>query len=293
MYSKVLNKLKTKNEYIAYFFIFPTIFVLLIIFIFPMFYNIYLSFRSVMADFSSRFIGLENYKEALRDPLVWLAFKNTFVFTLSATALHLLVGLGIALFLHQSFKGRKTLRMIMLSPWIVSMVVAGSIWRWMYDPFGLMNETLIGLGVIDNYYPWLSTAHLAMPAVIVAYTWKGYPFVMIILLASLQAVPEVEYEAAVVDGASTFQKFRYITLPHIKFMFLIAALLAIITNFKLFTLLRIVTDGGPANATEVLSLHIYRQSFEFIRYGYAAAIAVLMFLVSLGLGIFYTKVFSR
>jgi multiple sugar transport system permease protein len=167
-------------------------------------------------------------------------------------------------------------------------------WAWLYhNPFGMLNPLLVGLGLLDAPKAWLAAPETAMGAVIVANLWRGFPFISLVLLAGLQAIPHALYEAAGVDGAGSWARFRHVTLPGLKRVMLIALTLDVINTVKYFDLIWVMTAGGPANRTEVLSTHIYRLAFQFFRTGRAAALAMVMVAALAVFSIFYVRLTVR
>lgn len=236
-----------------------------------------------------QFVGLRNFREILTDMVFLKAIGNTFTFTLGSVALHLVVGLGVALLLNQEIYARKAFRIIALIPWMFSSVVVAGTWRWLLNSqFGPVNDILRRVG-LPSSIEWLGNVSLAMLSVILANAWRGFPFVMVMCLAGLQAIPRQQYEAASVDGAGPWQRFWFVTLPNLRFVLTISTVLDVIWNFKYFDLVMLMTNGGPAGSTEVVVTLVYRNAFEFFRFGYAAAQAVVVFLILAG----FTAVYVR
>jgi len=234
------------------------------------------------------FVGLANYWRLIGDRDFWSALENSTLFTAGSVLGHLVLGLATAVLLNQAIPFRQLFRVITLVPWTLAAVVVAMTWRWMLDPqLGIINAILAGWGI--RGIPWFDNPHLALLAIIVTNIWRGFPFASIALLAALQAIPKEQYEAASVDGASGPKQFRYVTLPHLRFTLAIVGTLDTIWNFKHFDLVQIMTNGGPAGATEVLTTLTYKVSFENLEFGYAAAIGVIMSLVLLAFTVFYVR----
>jgi multiple sugar transport system permease protein len=281
-------KLIRKNE--GYLFIFPALMVITTVLLYPLLHAFALSFFRFDIRLSSTFVGIENYIEILKDRTFWTAFKNTIVFTAGSVTGHLVFGMIIALVLNEELFGKSIWRIIMLIPWMLSGVVTGVIWRWIFNSqYGLVNEFLLQTGLITKSINWLSTESLAMPTVILTNIWRGTPFVMLMLLAGLQSIPKQAFEAAEVDGANRRQVFAHVIIPQLKFIIIIATVLDTIWNFKFFDLVQIMTFGGPGRSTEVLSTLIYKNSFKFYRFGYSSAIAMFMFIVLIILASLYMR----
>jgi multiple sugar transport system permease protein len=239
--------------------------------------------------------SFDNYARALgRDDLVRLALGHTLVFAAVSTVGQYILGLLIALFLHERIPARGLFRVLFLIPWMFPAVVPGIVWRWMLDgQFGIVNELLLRVGLIHSYVAWLGTPDTALPATIVANIWRGFPFMLVMLLAALQVIPGELYEAASVDGARWFHRFWHITLPSIRDISLVVVLLGWIGSFMNFAIVQVMTNGGPANASEVLATQIYKSAFQYFDLSYAAAIGVLL-LVFLSLpGAVYARMTLR
>ncbi len=275
------------RRYTGLAFVAPTLVVLGAVVAFPVADAVWLSFTKTRGQ-TQTFVGLANYARLIGDSDFWLALKNATLFTTGSVFGHLAVGLATAVLLNQIIPFRQLFRIITLVPWTLAAVVVAMTWRWMLDPqLGIINAILVGVGV--RGVPWFDNPHLALLAIVVTNIWRGFPFASIALLAALQAIPKEQYEAAAVDGASPFRQFRYVTMPHLKFTLVIVATLDTIWNFKHFDLVQIMTNGGPAGATEVLTTLTYKVSFENLEFGYAATIGVVMSLVLLGVTIFYVR----
>lgn len=237
---------------------------------------------------------LDNYVKLVKDKLFWNAMSITFRFVASTVLLHLLVGLAVALALNAQIRANRFFRVIAILPWTVPDVISGLIWRFMYNPTsGIINHLLRQTGLTKSYIEWLAQPHLALPSVIFADVWRGYPFVMIILLAGLQAIPRELYEAARVDGASSLQEFRHITIPLLRRMIIIALALDTIWQFRRFGLIYNMTLGGPGHVTEILSLYVYKQYFKYFNFEYASAMAVVMAVIMLIISLPYVRMMVR
>lgn len=233
---------------------------------------------------------LQHFRRLIQDEIFWNAFGNTVIFTVGSVALHGVVGLPVALLLNQRVPGRKFFRVVTMLPWMLSSVVVAVTWRWLYDAqFGVVNDLLRRMGVLNRQIDILGEPAWAMPAVMLANLWRGFPFITIIVLAALQAIPQEQYDAAAVDGASGWRVFRFVTFPNILYPLVVTATLDALFNFRYFDLIQVMTAGGPAGRTEVLTTLVYRSAFETFDTGYASAMAVLMFLVVLAFSIIYTR----
>ncbi len=228
------------------------------------------------------FVGFENYLTVLKSPYFSNAIWQTFVWTSVNLVGQLALGLLIALLLNSAFPGRGIARSVMLIPWVIPSVVAVLTWKWMYDgQFGVINSFLVRLGVIEKGVAWLGNTGTAMGAVLIESIWKGTPFVLIMLLAGLQAIPAELTDSASVDGANVWQRFRYVTLPFLKPTIVIAATLTTIYSYNNFNAIWLMTEGGPLRATETLTILTYKLAFRNFDMGSATAAGVLTFFVLL------------
>jgi multiple sugar transport system permease protein len=228
-----------------------------------------------------RFVGLSNYRFMLSNPVFWQALLNTLYFVLVGAPLSVVVSLGAALLLnHKLVRWRSVLRTIYFTPVVTTLVAVAIVWRYIYHPrYGLLNYLLdaIGLPAID----WLGDPHWSMPAIILLAVWKNFGYNMLIFTAGLQSIPVELYEAADIDGASPWWRFRYVTLPGLGPTFLFVAITTMIGYFQLFAEPYVMTQGGPLGSTRSLVLLMYEEGFRWWRMGLASTIAVLLFLITL------------
>jgi len=236
-----------------------------------------------------KFIGWDNYYDLATDPVALQSLLTSMTFVAVTTPVEVLLGLGMALVLNESFCGRGWLRAVVLVPWAIPTVVSSQMWRFLFnDRYGLFNFVLFG-DATDRYWAPLAEPGLALMSIMVADIWKSSSFAALIILAGLQVIPSEIYEAASIDGASPSQKFRHITLPLVKPALLLALLFRTIDAFKVFDLVFVMTQGGPADTTNVLQFYGYKKSFAEGMIGYGSTIAVAVFLVSLLLSIVYIR----
>ena len=278
----------------GYWFVAPATAVLLLVLVLPVLHVFYESFVWTASNRARTVPSARNYVAIAEDEVVRTAVANTVTFTVASVLGHLALGLGVALLLNQQIRGRAVFRNLALLPWMLPPAVVATGWAWLYhNPFGMLNPLLVGLGLLDAPKAWLASPDTAMGAVIVANLWRGFPFISLVLLAGLQAIPGALYEAAGVDGAGTWARFRHVTLPGLKRVMLIALTLDVINTVKYFDLIWVMTAGGPANRTEVLSTLIYRLAFQFFRTGRAAALAMVMVAALAVFSIFYVRLTVR
>jgi multiple sugar transport system permease protein len=202
----------------------------------------------------------------------------------------MVVGTILGILLNMKIRFRLFFRAVLILPWLFPEVVVALLWKWMYNPlYGLFNYILEGLHIINNPIPWLDDPSFAMLGVVIACIWKGYPLVMILILAGLQSISKDLYEAAEIDGSNTWQLFRHITLPGLMPVLLVTVILETVWWFKHFTILWLLTAGGPVNATSVISIEIYKIAFTDFRFGRASAIAVLVFIICFVISYLYRR----
>ena len=272
---------KSLRRWSAYLFIAPAMLFIVLTMIYPIFANLRMSVYDVnvgtfLSD-TAPFVGLGNYIKVLRDSAFQKAFLLSLIFTVGSLVFQFTIGFALALLFNRSFPGNQILRALMLLGWMLPTVVSGSVFRWMFDGGnGIINYALQSLGLMSSPRFWLIEPQTALLATIIANIWVGVPFNMILLLPGLQSIPRSFYEAASIDGASSRQSFRYITLPLMRPVALSVLLLGIIYTFKVFDLIYVMTRGGPVDATTVLPIYVYQLSFNFFRFGEGAAAAILL-----------------
>ena len=214
----------------------------------------------------------------------------SFAFTASAVALHLAIGLALALVVNELRTARTALRIVFLTPWMVAPAVGATIWLWLLEPqFGVVNYLLRAVGAIAAPVAWLGEPGTALASVIAVDVWRGVPFVMLLMLAGLQTIPIEQYEAAAIDGAGAWTRFRFVTWPNLRYLVVVATTLDVINTIRHYDIIGVMTGGGPAGATEVLPALIYNTAFRGNRLGEAAAIGVALLGIVLVLAIVYVK----
>ncbi|HKO95790.1 MAG TPA: sugar ABC transporter permease [Pyrinomonadaceae bacterium] len=274
---------------LAYVIVAPAVFVLLALSLYPLVHVISLSFQ-VSAGGSTQ-TGLGNFTRLLSDQFFHSALLHTVVFALAALTLEFLFGMTLAVLMNRQIRGRSFFRAGLLVPMMLPTVVVGVIWRLMLNPnFGAVNGTLKGAGINTAALTWTSSPRLAMLSIIAVDVWQWTPFMFLILLAGLQAIPNEPYEAALLDGSSAWQTFRHITLPLLKPAILVALVLRTMDLLRVFDQVFILTEGGPGFATETISLYIYRTAFRFSNFGYAAAMSFVLLVITNIVSTFYIKI---
>jgi len=234
----------------------------------------------------AKFVGLENFRDLAGDRFFRQAVVNTVLFTLVATVLEVAAGLGLALLLNKAFPGRTLVMTLLLAPFVLSTMVVTAIWRaWFHFDLGFLNNLLRAVGL--SPVPWLFDPDLALWSIALVDLWQTAPFAFLIIFAGLRLIPQDVYEAARVDGAGSWRRFRDMTLPLLAPYLLVAALLRSVESFKLFDKVYAMTGGGPGQSTETVSLYVFRQGFRFFDIGMASAAAVVMIAVAGLLAVVY------
>jgi multiple sugar transport system permease protein len=255
----------------------PPVLFLLAFLGYPFFYGVYLSFFRREVTGPATFAGFGNFVTLANDPIFWQSVGNTVKFTGIATVLKAAGGLGMALVMNQTFRGRNLTRSFLLLPFIVPTALSTVAWMWILDPtFSVINWTLVNTGLVRENFSWLGNATLAMVSIIGVNTWRGLPFYGITLLAGLQTIAPDLYEAAAIDGAGVRQRFMHITLPLIKPVLIIVTMFSVIFTFSDFQLPYILTHGGPANATHLFATYAFDIGMSAGQLGMGAAVALAM-----------------
>lgn len=267
-----------------YTFLLPASIFLLIFLVYPIIFNINLSFRDVnignLIQGERELVGLSNYITVLKDPLFLKALINSILFTLGTILFSTGIGFALAVYFNKSFPGHKWMRSVLLIAWMTPIIIIGTIFRWMLSgENGVINDILMNLGIFSEPIYWLTDTNTALLSVIITNIWISIPFSMVIILSGLQALPNNVYEAVKIDGANRFQQFFYITLPLMKPTLLVLLMLGVIFTFKVFDLIYIMTAGGPADATQVIPFLAYQLSFGMYRFGEGAALSNISFII--------------
>ncbi|MFP4396082.1 MAG: carbohydrate ABC transporter permease [Anaerolineales bacterium] len=270
------------NKLTPYLFLLIPLAIYLLWVIGPMFYTFYLSLTKWDGLTQPIFIGLRNYEKLFQDPVFYISLKNNLRWIASFITIPVVLGLGLAVALNQSIPGAKFFKASFYSPMVLSLVVCGLIWSWMYHPAnGLINSALRAVGLDSLAQGWLSNRDLVMWAIIVVAIWRQVGYVMILYLAGLQSIDPELIDASQVDGCTGFQSFRHIILPLLAPVTVIVIVISIIDSLRAFDLVSVMTRGGPYNSSSVLANFMYIEAFNNYKMGYGASIAVILFLISM------------
>ena len=270
-------------------FVAPTALFLAAVIVFPLAHAFYTSLHRVRG-LNATFIGFGNYARLADDATFWHSLGVSFAFTASAVALHLGIGLALALVVNELRAARTALRIVFLTPWMVAPAVGATIWLWLLEPqFGVVNYLLRAAGAIAAPVAWLGEPGTALASVVAVDVWRGVPFVMLLMLAGLQTIPIEQYEAASIDGAGAWTRFRFVTWPNLRYLVIVATTLDVINTIRHYDIIGVMTGGGPAGATEVLPVLIYNTAFRGNRLGEAAAIGVALLGIVLVLAVVYVR----
>ncbi|SDG46743.1 carbohydrate ABC transporter permease [Microbacterium pygmaeum] len=266
----------SRRQLTAWLFLSPALLVLGAFTLYPMIQAVYLSLTDYNLIAAAEWVGLDNYVELVNDPAFWNAFWNTVLYAVVVAPVTVILALLFAVMLNQAFVGRTFVRTAIFLPFIVSLGIIAIAWTFLLDPnIGLLSYWLSQIGIVTEQ-GWLSDPRFAMPAVMMVGVWKFVGFYMVIYLAGLQSIPTELYEAAKIDGAGPWQRFRRVTLPLLSNQTLLVSVLALIATLQAFDQIYVMTRGGPYFKTETLVMLIYREGFQELRFGYASAISFVL-----------------
>jgi len=273
---------------LAYLLIAPTIAVLVALSIYPLIYAVKVSLQVETAAGTSW--SLANFSRLAGDHFFRAALAHTLVYAVGALTIEFLIGLALALLMHSQMRARGLFRAALLVPMMLPAVVVGVVWRLLLNPnYGPVNSLIGSVGFPTERLTWTASPALAMMSVIAVDCWQWTPFMFLVLLAGLQAIPQEPYEAALIDGSSAWQTFVHVTLPLLKPAILIALLLRTMDLLRVFDQIFILTEGGPGFATETVSLYIYRTAFRFFDFGYAAALSFVLLIITNLISMIYIR----
>lgn len=286
--SKAANNLKRKNTLTALSFIAPNFIGFFLFTLVPVVFSLILAFMEWDSFSSPEFVGMKNFSKMLGDDTFWISLKNTFLYTIGVVPLTLVCSLGLAILLNKKVRGMKFFRTAFFFPYVTSLVAIAVVWNMLFHPtMGPINQFLKFF--IENPPGWTSSSDWALTAIIIVSVWRGMGYYMILYLAGLQSVPKELYEAASIDGANKWQQFRNVTLPSLRPTTFFVSIMLVINCFKIFDLVQVMTAGGPGRATNVLVYQIYNEAFVKFNFGYASAIAMVLFVIVLGITVIQFK----
>lgn len=284
------------DERNAALFLAPVMVVLMGVAVFPILYSFYLSFFRIKLTRPDRtpFVWFENYTDLFTNDLFWISVWRTVTFSVVSVSAIAVIALLISLLLNQDFRGRRVLSTILLIPWAIPYVANALMWKWIYDSgYGALNGLLYQLDFIDKYMIWLGDQDKTIFLIANAFVWKEVPLATILLLVSLKAIPADLYQAARVDGANIWQRFFHITLPAMKPGFMLVMIYETMMAIRHFDLFFILTEGGPGDASHVLSWHIYVETFRNLSFGSGAAMSYVLALVTFALSYIFIRTLGR
>jgi N,N'-diacetylchitobiose transport system permease protein len=262
---------------------------------YPIVRTLWLSFRDAgleaVGGGESAFVGIGNYTLLVTDPLYRRVFVTTAVFGLLCVAATMVLGVSAAFLLNQRLPGRRLLMLLYLLPWAMPHVAGATVWQWLFhDQYGVVNWLLAGVGFASfDGYAWFVSRVPAFIAIGTVVVWTSFPFVAVSMLAGLQSVPADVLEAARIDGASSWQRVRHVTLPLLKPLLLVLTAISTIWDFKVFDQVYVMTEGGPARSTEVLAITTWREAFTRFNFGLAAALAIALFVILTAITVVYIR----
>jgi len=294
--NKFSLNLENNEGRFAYILNIPSMIIIFLVVVYPIVYSFYVSlFDWNLKRISARhFVGIGNYIDKFTSIEFLAVLQRTFIFAFFTILITIVLGLAISILLDKDFKGRGILRAVILIPWAIPSVVNGIMWKWILDSsYGVLNAALKGLGLIKSYIPFLANPHTALMVVITASVWKSLPFVIILFLAGLQTIPGELYEAATVDGATSWKKFKFITLPMIAPTLMVVLIFQTMVSIRVFDLIYVLTSGGPGNATEVIGWSLYKEGFKFLSFGSASAIGYIIAFLTFLIAMIYYKLLNR
>ncbi|MBP1048280.1 sugar ABC transporter permease [Enterococcus sp. BWM-S5] len=274
------KRLKRKNLLTAYSFIAPNFIGFFLFTLIPVIFSLILAFMEWDSFSTPKFVGLSNFVKMMKNETFWISFKNTILYTVGVVPLTLFFSLGLAILLNQKIKGMKFFRTAFFFPYVTSLVAIAVVWNMLFHPTtGPINQFL--KLIIENPPGWTSSSQWALFAIVIVSVWRGMGYYMILYLAGLQSIPKELYEAASMDGANKWRQFMNVTLPSLKPTTFFVTIMLVINCFKIFDLVQVMTAGGPGRSTNVLVYTIYNEAFVKFNFGYASAIALVLFIIVL------------
>ena len=286
--SKAAHKLRRKNTLTALSFIAPNFIGFFLFTLIPVIFSLILAFMKWDSFGTPEFVGLKNFSKMLNDDTFWISLKNTLLYTIGVVPLTLICSLGLAILLNKKIRGMKFFRTAFFFPYVTSLVAIAVVWNMLFHPtMGPINQFLKLF--IENPPGWTSSSDWALTAIVIVSVWRGMGYYMILYLAGLQSVPKELYEAASMDGAGKWKQFLNVTVPSLRPTTFFVTIMLVINCFKIFDLVQVMTAGGPGRATNVLVYQIYNEAFVKFNFGYASAIAMVLFVIVLSITVIQFK----
>ncbi|MBC7824306.1 MAG: sugar ABC transporter permease [Candidatus Parcubacteria bacterium] len=274
-----------QRQLTPYLFLLPALLILGLTVFYPAIQAFYLSFTRYDLIDSPQWIGVANFRRLWADPIFWQTLRNTVLYLVCVVPILVIAPLGLAILVNQKLRGIRWFRVAYYTPVIISMVVAGIAWKWLYADNGLLNQFLKFSGLSTEGIPWLTSPDWSIFSVMVVTIWKGLGYYMVIYLAGLQSIPEDLYEAAAIDGSDGFRKHWDITIPLMHPYLFLVAVISAISATKVFEEIYIMTQGGPLNSSKTIVYYVYEQAFQSLEISYACTIGLVMFMIILALSV--------
>ena len=271
-------------------YVIPALLVITVVMMYPLVYTLVMGFfENTLFLEAPAFCGISQFKKLFADKVFIGSIKNTLVWTFGSVFFQFSLGFALALLLHQPFvKGKALIRILLMIPWVTPSIIGSAVWKWMYNAdYGIINFIFCSLGLIEKNQTWLSNPNIAMWSVIAVNTWKMFPFILLMIEASLQGVSKDLKEAALIDGANVWNIFKNVTWPSIAATCYSTILLMIIWTLNAFTFIYAMTEGGPAHKTEVMAMYIYKKAFMNYDFGIASAASAVLFVLSMAVSLVY------
>lgn len=288
-----LNRYRLKSRLTPYGFITPATLTIVLLVLYPILYGLYISFFNTNLVNKWDFVGLKYYWQALTDASFLHSLLKTVIFTVSVVIGHFTLGFIFASFLNMDLRFRTVLRGILILPWLFPDVVIAYLFKWILNTqSGILNELLVHFDLITEPIGWLTSSATAFPCVILVSIWKGYPLVMVQILAGIQTINNDMYEAATIDGANGWQRFCYVTIPALKPILSTILILDTVWVFKQFTMIWLMTSGGPGSSTMVSAIEIYKNAFTYFKYGFASAESVFILVICYLIGVVFRRLLN-
>lgn len=285
--------LRKQESKAGYFFTLPAGMLIFALIIYPLGYALFISTQHTNLISEWKYIGFKYYRQILSDTQFQSSIKISFLFAVLVVIGNFIIGLLLASILNKTLRFGNIFKVILMIPWLLPEVVVALIWKWLFNPtYGLINHILQVAGLIHRDVSWFDSGNSAMASVVFVAVWKGYPIVMIMMLAGMKNIPSERYEAASIDGANSWQKFRFITFPGLRPIISVVAILETAWWFKHFTIVWLLTNGGPAGSTRTVSIDIYQRAFANFDFGRAAAESVIILILLLGVSALYSRVLN-